>query len=175
MFEKLVEILTNWFNEIIPIIIVPTYEEGVLLRFGKFKKDVSSGVVFKIPIFDKVITHHIVMTTMTLPAQSLFTQDKQNIVVKGVVKYKIADVKTFLLEVYDANDVISDMTQSIIKSVIMSKTMNECTTQDIDNMLTKKVRVEVRKWGVDVQQVTLTDLAPIKSYRIIGDNLKQIP
>jgi regulator of protease activity HflC (stomatin/prohibitin superfamily) len=175
MFEKLVEILTNWFNEIIPIIIVPTYEEGVLLRFGKFKKDVSSGVVFKIPIFDQVITHHIVMTTMTLPAQSLFTQDKQNIVVKGVVKYKIADVKTFLLEVYDANDVISDMTQSIIKSVIMSKTMNECTTQDIDNMLTKKVRVEVRKWGVDVQQVTLTDLAPIKSYRIIGDNLKQIP
>jgi regulator of protease activity HflC (stomatin/prohibitin superfamily) len=175
MFEKLVEILTNWFNEIIPIIIVPTYEEGVLLRFGKFKKDVSSGVMFKIPIFDQVITHHIVMTTMTLPAQSLFTQDKQNIVVKGVVKYKIADVKTFLLEVYDANDVISDMTQSIIKSVIMSKTMNECTTQDIDNMLTKKVRVEVRKWGVDVQQVTLTDLAPIKSYRIIGDNLKQIP
>lgn len=175
MFDKIVEIISHWFFEIIPMLIVPSYEEGVLLRFGKYKKNVSSGLVFKIPIVDQVITHHIVMTTMTLPAQSLYTQDKQNIVVKGVVKYKIADVKTFLLEVYDANDVISDMTQSIIKNVIMSKSMNECTIQDIDNMLTKKVRVEVRKWGVDVQQVTLTDLAPIKSYRIIGDNLKQMP
>ena len=175
MFEKLIEVITHWFNEIVPILIVPVYEEGVLLRFGKYKKNIGSGLVFKIPIVDQVITHHIVMTTMTLPAQSLYTQDKQNIVVKGVVKYKIADVKTFLLEVYDANDVISDMTQAIIKSVVMSKSLNDCIIQDIDNMLTKKVRVEVRKWGVDVQQVTLTDLAPIKSYRIIGDNLKQMP
>lgn len=175
MFDKIVEIISHWFYEIVPMLIIPSYEEGVLLRFGNYKKNVSSGLVFKIPIVDQVITHHIVMTTMTLPAQSLYTQDKQNIVVKGVVKYKIADVKTFLLEVYDANDVISDMTQSIIKNVIMSKSMNECTIQDIDNMLTKKVRVEVRKWGVDVQQVTLTDLAPIKSYRIIGDNLKHLP
>ena len=174
MFEKLIEILTHWFNEVVPMLIIPTYEEGVLLRFGKFRRLVGSGVIFKIPIFDQVLTHHIVMTTMTLPAQSLFTQDKINIVVKGVVKYKIADVKTFLLEVYDANDVISDMTQSIIKNVIMSKTMEDCTIQDIDDLLTKKVRVEVRKWGVDVQQVTLTDLAPIKSYRIIGDTIKQI-
>ena len=166
MFEKLIEILTHWFNEVVPMLIIPTYEEGVLLRFGKFRRLVGSGVIFKIPIFDQVLTHHIVMTTMTLPAQSLFTQDKINIVVKGVVKYKIADVKTFLLEVYDANDVI--------KNVIMSKTMEDCTIQDIDNLLTKKVRVEVRKWGVDVQQVTLTDLAPIKSYRIIGDTIKQI-
>jgi hypothetical protein len=37
------------------------------------------------------------------------------------------------------------------------------------NVQTKKVRVEARKWGVEIQQVTLTDLAPIKSFRLIND------
>lgn len=170
MFDKLVELLTNWWIEIKPIVIIRDYEEAVLLRFGIFKKVLKPGIHFKIPMFDEVIDQHVVITTLSLDAQSLYTRDKQNIVVKGVIKYKISDVKTFLLEVYDAQDALSDMSQSIIKNVIMSMTMEECTDMELDNTLTKKVRVEARKWGVEVQQVTLTDLAPIRSFRLINDN-----
>jgi regulator of protease activity HflC (stomatin/prohibitin superfamily) len=170
MFDKLIDLLITWIKEIIPFVIIPSYEEGVVMRGGKFNKLIKCGVHFKIPFYDDVLTQHIVMTTLSLPAQSLYTIDNQIIVVKGVVKYKISDTKTFLLEVYDAKDAISDMTQSIIKNIITSKTMKECLREDIDNLLTKKSRVEVRKWGVDVQQVTLTDLAPIRSFRIINDS-----
>jgi len=170
MFDKLVELLTNWWIELKPIVIIRDYEEAVLLRFGIFKRVLKPGIHFKIPMFDEVIDQHVVVTTLSLDAQSLYTKDKQNIVVKGLVKYRIADVKTFLLEVYDAQDAISDMSQSIIKNVIMSMTMDECTDIELDNALTKKVRVEARKWGVEVQQVTLTDLAPIRSIRLINDN-----
>lgn len=169
MIERLIDILTNWASSLAPFVIVNPYEEGVLNRAGKFKKVVSPGIHFKIPLIDEIITQYTVMTTLSLPAQSLYTIDKQNIVVKGVVKYKISDVKIFLLEVYDAKDVISDMAQSIIKNIIMSKTMEECIDSEIDNTLTKKVRAEVKKWGVEVNQVTLTDLAPIRSFRLIND------
>lgn len=169
MFDKLVELLSTWIKEILPLTIVPSYEEGVMLRAGRYYSTLKPGVHFKIPFFDEILTQHTVMTTLSLPAQSLYTADNQNVVVKGVVKYKIADVKTFLLEVYDAKDAISDMTQSIIKNIVTSKTMQECLQDEIDNILTKKSRVEIRKWGVDVQQVTLTDLAPIRSFRIIND------
>jgi regulator of protease activity HflC (stomatin/prohibitin superfamily) len=170
MFDKLVELLTNWWIEIKPIVIIRDYEEAVLLRFGIFKAVLKPGIHPKIPFFDEVIDQHVVVTTLSLDAQSLYTKDKQNIVVKAVIKYKISDVKTFLLEVYDAQDALSDMSQSIIKNVIMSMTMEECTDMELDNTLTKKVRVEARKWGVEVQQVTLTDLAPIRSFRIINDS-----
>jgi predicted amino acid-binding ACT domain protein len=73
--------------------------------------------------------------------------------------------------VFDAQDAIADMSQSVIKNVIMSMSMEECTDTELDNTLTKKVRVEARKWGVDIQQVTLTDLAPIRSYRLINDTI----
>ena len=170
MFDKLIEILSNWWYQTIPFIIIRDYEEAVLLRFGRFHSVLKPGIHLKLPFFDEVIDQHVVVTTLSLDAQSLYTKDKQNIVVKGLIKYKIADVKTFLLEVYDAQDALSDMSQSIIKNVIMSMTLEECTDTELDNTLTKKVRVEAKKCGVEVQQVTLTDLAPIRSYRLINDN-----
>jgi len=170
MFDKLIEIITHWWLQLTPVIIIRDYEGAVLLRFGKFHSVLEPGLHVKIPLFDEVIDQHVVVTTLSLDAQSLYTKDKQNIVVKGVIKYKISDVKTFLLEVYDAQDALSDMSQSIIKNVIMSMTMEECTDQELDNTLTKKVRVEARKWGVEVQQVTLTDLATIRSFRFINDS-----
>lgn len=171
MFDKLIELFSNWWYYITPIVIIPTYEEAVLLRNGHFKKVLGPGFHVKLPIFDEVITHHVVVTTLSLAAQSLYTKDKQNIVVKGVIKYKIADVKIFLLEVFDAQDALSDITQSIIKNIIISTSLDDCIDPDIDNVLTKKVRVEARKWGVDIQQVTLTDIAPIRSFRIINDSM----
>jgi membrane protease subunit HflK len=170
MFDKLIDVLLEWWNHVLPFIIIRDYEEAVLLRFGRFNQVLLPGIHFKIPFFDEVIDQHVVVTTLSLDAQSLYTQDRQNIVVKGIIKYKIADVKTFLLEVYDAQDALSDMSQSIIKNVIMSMTLEECIDPEMDNTLTKKVRVEARKWGVDVQQVTLTDIAPMRSIRLINDN-----
>jgi len=169
MFDKLIEIISHWWLQIVPLVIIREYEEAVLLRFGLFNRVLLAGIHFKIPLVDEVLDQHVVTTTLSLDAQSLYTKDKQNIVVKAVIKYKIADVKTFLLEVYDAQDALSDMSQSIIKNVIMSMSMDECTDSELDNTLTKKVRVEARKWGVEVQQVTLTDLAPIRSFRLIND------
>lgn len=169
MFDKLIDIIVQWIENFLPVVIVPSYEEGVHLRFGKFKRVISSGIYFKIPLFDEVIRQHVVVTTLSLPAQSLYTLDKQNFVVKGVVKYKIADVKTFLLEVYDAKDALSDMTMSIIKNIVISIPAEKCIDPELDNLLTKKTRVEAKKWGVDIQQVTLTDVAPIRSFRLLND------
>ncbi len=171
MFDRLIDVITEWWAYFMPAIIIPNYEEAVLLRNGKFIKVLGPGFHVKLPIFDEVISHHVVVTTLSLPAQSLYTKDKQNIVVKGVVKYKISDVKIFLLEVFDAQDALADMTQSIIKNIIITTSIEECLDLELDNILTKKVRVEARKWGVEIQQVTLTDIAPIRSYRIINDSV----
>lgn len=171
MFDRLIDLLTGWFEQLLPFFVVRHYEEAVVLRFGRFHKTAKPGFHWRIPFVDEPVEQHVVVTTLSLPPQSLYTKDKQNIVVKGVIKYKISDIETFMLEVYDAQDAISDMTQSIIKNIIMNKTLDECIDSEIDNTLTKKARVEAKKWGVDIQQVTLTDLAPIRSFRIINDTV----
>lgn len=169
MFDKLVDLLVQWIEQLLPVVIIPSYEEGVRLSFGKFRKVLHPGIHFKIPFADEILRQHVVVTTISLPAQSLYTLDKQNFVVKGVIKYKISDVKTFLLEVYDAKDALSDMTMSIIKNIVISIPAEKCIDPELDVILTKKARVEAKKWGVEIQQVTLTDVAPIRSFRLIND------
>ena len=89
--------------------------------------------------------------------------------VSAMFKYRIVDVKTYLLEVFAAVDAISDVTQGIIKNIIMSKSFEECLDNELDNLITKKCRAEIKKFGVEIMQVTLTDIAPIRSYRLIND------
>lgn len=169
MLDKLWELLQHIWESINPFFIIPEYAQGLLLRFGKYKKVCEPGIHIKIPFVDELIQQHTVVTTISLSAQSLYTMDKVNIVVRGMVKYRISDIKVFLLEVFDAVDAVSDISQGIIKQVVMSKTSEECMDNELDNTITKKCRAEIKKMGVEVIQVTLTDIAPIRSYRLIND------
>lgn len=169
MFDKLWELLQHIWDNINPFFIIPEYAQGLLLRCGKFNKICEPGIHIKCPFIDELIVQHTVQTTVSLSAQSLFTIDGTNIVVRGMVKYKISDIKVFLLEVFDAVDAIADVSQGIIKQIVMSKTTKECMDNELDNTITKKCRVEIKKMGVEVIQVTLTDIAPIRSIRLIND------
>ena len=169
MLDKLIEFLLNIIEDIMPVFFVKQYNNGILLRMGKFVRVVKPGVVFKIPFLDKIEVVTIVTTTLSVPTQSVITKDKKQLVVKSVVKYKIADVELFMLNVYDSTDAISDITQAIIKEQISLRTFEECTDNDFDNTVTKKLRVEMKKWGIEVDRVTLTDIGQIKSLRLFNE------
>lgn len=169
MFDKLFDFLLNFLYDILPVFFVKQYDNGVMLRMGKFRKVVTPGPVFKIPFIDKIETQTIVTTTLSVPTQSVMTKDKKHLVVKSVVKFKIADVQLFMMNVYDAQDAIADTTQSIVKALIADKVLDECSDNEFDNTLTKKLRNAVKQWGIDIQQVTLTDIGQIKSLRLFNE------
>lgn len=174
MLDRLIDFLLNTIEDVNPIIFVKEYQEAVLLRAGKFNKVIIKGYHFKIPFIDEVIKQFTAWTTLTLPSQSLITEDGTLVVVKGMVKYRVTDVKTFTLEVYDATDAISDICQATIKNVIMSKNWKDCVDLEIDNIITKKSRLELKKWGLEISQITLTDIAPIKTIRLINETAQNI-
>lgn len=169
MFDKLIDFMLSVLYDLLPVWFVKQYDNGILLRRGKFVRVVMPGVVWKIPFIDKVETQTTVTTTLSIPTQSVMTKDKKQLVVKGVIKYRIVDVGKFMLEVYDANDAIGDTAQAIIKEQIANKIFDECTDNDFDNTVTKKLRNEVKRWGVEIDKVTLTDIGQIKSLRLFNE------
>lgn len=171
MFDRLFEILAGLWRHLIPFQVIPQYEKGVHLRFGKFFRVVEAGLVWKVPFADEILTHHVVVTTINLPPQSLATKDEKNIVVSAVVKFRVTDIKTFLLEIYDSVDAIGDLSQGIIRKVIINKSWDECKSEEIDNEISKRVRAEAKKWGIEVSSVTLANLAQIKSIRLFNDSI----
>lgn len=167
--ESVLAWIMEKINEILPFFFVMEYEEAVHLRGGKFLRVCKKGFYWKLFMYDDILTQHVVTTTLSLSAQSLVTKDDKGIVAKAIVKYRIFDVKTFLLEVYDSVDAIADVAQGVIKDIIMSSTWDECRNVEIDNTLTKKIRNELKKFGVQIDKVTLTDIAPIRSLRLFNE------
>jgi regulator of protease activity HflC (stomatin/prohibitin superfamily) len=172
MFDKLIDVIINFIEDIIPFVFIKEYDRAIRFRTGRFHKTCGPGLVWKIPFFDKVETTTIVTTTISIPTQSVTTSDEKQLVVKSIVKYKIVDIKAFMLNVYDATDAISDTAQGIIKEQITAKTWAECTDNELDNTITKKLRTAVKHWGIEVEKVTLSDIGIIKSLRLFNETVQ---
>lgn len=169
MFEKLIDVVLQFAQELAPWAVINAFSAGIILRWGKFYKVLKPGFYWKIPFADRVYEDVIMTTTLELPPQTLTTRDEKQVVAKAIVKYDIADIKLFMLSVYDAKDAISDITQGIIKKTISTLEWQQCNDNELDNTITKKVRVELRKWGINTQQVTFTNIGIIRSIRLFND------
>lgn len=170
MFDRLLDVILNFLDQILPIAVVNQTDKGVRLRFGKFKEVLNPGWHFKIPFIDEVLKHTVLWTTISLTSQSLTTKDRKGVVVKAVIKYRISDIETFVLEVWDAIDALSDMTQGIIFDIIKEKSLDELQTSDLKPLISRKVRNEAKRWGIEVDTVTLSDFAEITSIRLLNDS-----
>jgi len=168
MLDRLVDLLVRFGMDALPFVIIEQWNGAVQLRCGKFIKVLSPGIHFKIPFFDNVIETPVITQSVNLPSQTLTTLDEQSIVLKSIIRYKVSNVRTYLLGVMHANDVLIDTTQGMIRDVVELTTWEDLV--DVNETITDKVKEYVVRWGIEVEAVTITDLGIVKSFRIFGDD-----
>jgi regulator of protease activity HflC (stomatin/prohibitin superfamily) len=171
MFDKLIDVVLQFIDDILPFVVVEHYNRGVRLRFGKNKGVLEPGFHWKIPFADSILTHMVKTTTMGLFPQTVTTKDGQSVVVCAVVKYEVDNVEQLLLEVNDPVDAVSDMTKGIIRDTLITTNWSECNDPEIVRQIRDKAAREASKWGIKIRAVTLTDLAVMKSLRILNNPL----
>ena len=168
MIEQLISLISGFWRQILPIVVIDEFEEAVCLRLGRFKKTMGPGPHWKIPFVDDVISEVVVTNTFNLPPQAITTLDNKEIIVSAVVKYQIDDIKKFTLDIMDEDAAIQDICMGNIRAALTSKTWVECQEKTIDTYITNKVRPEVSKYGLDVEKVRLTDMTRVRAFRIFG-------
>jgi regulator of protease activity HflC (stomatin/prohibitin superfamily) len=47
MFERVLDFLASFWNVLRPLVVVDDYEGGVILRFGRYKRDLTPGLHWK--------------------------------------------------------------------------------------------------------------------------------
>jgi len=171
MFNYLIEVLVSiadWFRF---WIIMDEYEAGVVLRLGRYHRSIGPGLHFKWFIFEEEMTARTSITTMELRPQSLYTKDKTSIVVNAIIKYSVTDAKPFLLEVWDANDVLRDVTMGALRNAIHQVNYDDILSgeSDIEKLCTRLVRAEVNQFGFKIYKITLTDIGTFKTIRLLQD------
>jgi regulator of protease activity HflC (stomatin/prohibitin superfamily) len=167
MLDKLLEFLKEIWNDLIPVEVVPPYNGGVQLRMGKLLRVLEGGGWYwKIPFADHIITEHVVPRTERLTGLATTTMDGKAIGFDAVITYKISDVQKALLEVNDLKDAIADTCAGIIGTELHSAVWEDVIRGELVETLTAACRKRGWKWGVEIQLVQLTGVAPVKNLRV---------
>lgn len=174
MFERLIDLILQAGERIMPFAIVNAWEKGVVLRLGKFHRSVGPGLAWKIPFAEDVIQHTAVTTTMRLAPQTLTTKDGKAVVVAAVVKYNVHDVEKYSTQVWDQHDALADVTMGEIRVAVRDHTFEELLAEVPEKAIATAVRRKIGKYGIELEAVTFTDLAAVRSFRLIQQAVKDL-
>ncbi len=100
MFDRIFDFIESVWEWLIPFVVIDAYEEGVVLRFGKFKRVVKPGLRWVWPLGVEVVKFEtVVRQTAYLDPQSLTSKDGKSVTISGIVTFCITDIRKFLLDI----------------------------------------------------------------------------
>jgi regulator of protease activity HflC (stomatin/prohibitin superfamily) len=167
VLDKLLDFLAGIWNDLVPVEIVHPYNGGVQLRMGKALRVLDGGNWYwKIPFADHIITESVVPRTERLTGLATTTADGKAIGFDAVVTYRISDIAKALLDVHDLKDAIADSCAGIIGTELSNVSWVHIINGDMVDTLTAACRKRGWKWGVEIQLVQLTGVAPVKNLRV---------
>lgn len=172
MFDKLVDLIVSSLRLFMFFTVVDSYAGGVILRFGKFHRLATPGFHWLWPFnIETVLTTNVVPETINVGPQSLTTADGTSVVIATVVTFGISDVKTFLLEIEGANQVVMDSAYGVVSELVLGSTWEELMNVDLAHELSKAVRKQAKRYGVDVKAVAISDFTRSHSLRLMQHQL----
>ncbi len=172
-------VFTTWFT-------IDPEEAGLVLRFGRFVRQVPSGLHLKLPYpLERVLKVPIerqlkeefgfrtveagVRTTYSaadLSAESLMLTGDLNVaVVEWTAQFRVRDPYKYLFKVRNVTDTFRDMNETVMREVIGDRSVNEILTvgrQEIAAEVEQKLQVLCDQYetGIKVEQIVLQDVNP---------------
>lgn len=103
-------------------------DRGVVLRLGKLHAIVDPGLNWKPNLLDEVIPVNVEQVKELRTQGSMLTRDENMVQVEMAVQYRVYDPAKYLFSVTNANDSLSQATDSALRYVIGNMTMDDILT-----------------------------------------------
>ena len=151
-------ILLNGIN------VLKEYERAVLFRLGRAQEPKGPGVIFVVPIFDKIVRVSLRQDVMEVPAQDIITRDNVTLKVNAVVTLYVVDPNAAAIKVANYVYQTSQFAQTTLRSVLGEVELDELLShrdklnlkiQTIIDQRTEPFGVKVI--SVEVKQVDLPE------------------
>lgn len=173
MLDGLIKLLEwigeKWTDFLSPVFVVREFESGVLLRLGKYKKNLSAGVNFKWPLVDEI--HKVIKTidTFHVAAVDITTLDGKQVSVEPIVKFDIIDPKKYILDVNAAGDNFHDITRGIIADYLTDCEWDEIKKKTTLTEIKNKLKNECDEIGVKVYKVYFGRIVTTRMFTVFKE------
>ncbi len=142
--------------------VVAQYEKGLVLRLGKYRMTVDSGLTFLVPVIEDMLKVDMRERVINVEPQKVITKDNVSVTVDAVIYYRISDPVKATFEVQNFAYAATTLAQTNLRNLIGDKSLDETlTARDIINTNLRHVLDEATNtWGVKVTRVEVQKIDP---------------
>jgi len=137
--------------------ILKEYERGVIFRLGRMVDPRGPGIIYVIPLIERMRRMDLRTITMDVPPQDVITRDNVSVKVNAVVYFRVLEPNRAVREVASFLFATSQLAQVTLRSV--------CGQAELDELLAERERINSRlqeildnqtdPWGIKVVLVEL--------------------
>ena len=168
----LIEGLLGLFGWAIPLIIgaaiilpqmiriLREYERGVIFRLGKLLGAKGPGLIFLIPVVDRMVRMDLRVVTINVERQEVMTRDNVPVTVDAVVYFRVVDPQAAVVKVENFLKATSLIAQTTLRSVLGQAPLDDLLSQreTINQTLQDIIDKQTEPWGVKVTAVEVKDV-----------------
>lgn len=170
---QLIEALTRLVGWAVPIMILAViilpqairilreYERGVIFRLGKLLGEKGPGLIFLIPIVDRMVRMDLRVVTIDVPRQEVMTRDNVPVSVDAVLYFRVIDPQAAVVKVENFLKATSLIAQTTLRSVLGQAELDELLAhrEKINQTLQEIIDRQTDPWGIKVTAVEVKDVA----------------
>src|SRR5438874_633276 len=137
------------------------YERGVIFRLGKLIGAKGPGVIFLIPMVDKMVRMDLRVVTIDVPKQEIMTKDNVPATVDAVIYFRVIDPNAAVVKVENFGKATSLIAQTTLRSVLGQSPLDDLLSQRdvINQKLQEIIDKQTEPWGVKVTAVEVKEVA----------------
>jgi regulator of protease activity HflC (stomatin/prohibitin superfamily) len=140
--------------------ILREYERGVILRLGRLIAQKGPGLIFLIPIVDRMVRIDLRTVTLTVPPQEVISKDNVTVRVNAVAYFRVIDANRAVTEVENFLLATSQISQTTLRSVLGKAELDSLLSERerLNTELQQIIDEQTEPWGVKVTTVEVKDV-----------------
>jgi regulator of protease activity HflC (stomatin/prohibitin superfamily) len=145
------------------LMIIKQYERAVILRLGRFQRQVGPGVQTRIPFVDSILVVDIREKVREFTAERMLTRDNVPVTIDAILRYRIIEdrARDSILNVENFNDMIQQVSQTTLRNNIGSSIFQDILSkrEEINQHVKTIIASEASSWGIEVTGVEIRQVA----------------
>jgi regulator of protease activity HflC (stomatin/prohibitin superfamily) len=137
--------------------ILKEFERGVVFRLGRLVAHRGPGIIYVIPVVERMERVDLRTVTMDVPAQDVITKDNVSVKVNAVVYFRVVEPSKAIVEVEHYLFATSQLAQTTLRSVCGQAELDELLAEreKINQHIQEILDLQTDPWGVKVTTVEL--------------------
>ncbi len=140
--------------------ILREYERGVIFRLGKLLGTKGPGLIFLIPLVDRMVKMDLRVVTIDVSRQEMMTRDNVPVTVDAVVYFRVVEPDAAVVKVESYWKATSLIAQTTLRSVIGQAELDALLAQrdQLNQKLQEIIDRQTDPWGIKVTAVEIKDV-----------------